>query len=72
MESSRFADFRELLRSYNGTMPVWIARQSGCVGIDEKSLNWHDNHSGICGPILRNMAVGIRSGWASNIGGCIQ
>jgi hypothetical protein len=60
------------LRSYDGTMPICIVRESGNVDIVEKSLNRHDNHSGICGPVLRNMAVGIRSGWASNIGGCIQ
>jgi hypothetical protein len=53
-------------------MPICIARQSSYVDIVEKSLNLHDNHSGIFGPVLRTMAVSIRSGWASNIGGCIQ
>jgi hypothetical protein len=43
------------LRSYDGTMPICIVRQSGCVGIVEKSLNQHDNHSGIFGPFLRTM-----------------
>jgi len=60
------------IRSYDGTTPICIVRESGNVDIVEKSLNRHDNHSGICGPVLRNMAVDIRSGWASKIGGCIQ
>jgi len=46
-------------------MPIRRARQSGYVGIVGRSLNRHDNHSGICGPILRTMPVSIRSGWAS-------
>jgi len=49
----------------NGASPIRISRQSGYVGIVEWSLNRHDNHSGICGPILRTMPVSIRSGWAS-------
>ena len=48
-------------------MPICIVRESGNVDIVEKSLNRHDNHSGICGPVLRNIAVGIRSGWAPTI-----
>ena len=36
-------------------MPIRIARQFGYAGIVEKSLNRHDNHSGICGPVLRTM-----------------
>ena len=34
-----------------------IARQSGYVDIVEQSLNRHDNHGGICGPVSRNMPV---------------
>ncbi len=62
-----------LLHSYkNGASPIRISRQSGYVGIVERSLNRHDNHSGICGPVLRTMPVSIRNSWASNIGGCKQ
>jgi hypothetical protein len=53
-------------------MPLRIASQSDHAGIVEESLSQHDNHSGIIGPILRTMAVGICSGWESNIGGCTQ
>jgi len=42
-------------------MPIRIARQSGHVDIVEKFLNRHDNHSGICGLVLRTMPVNIRS-----------
>jgi hypothetical protein len=48
-------------------MPIHIARQTGYVDCVEESLGRHDNHSGIICPILRTMAVGIRSGWAHNI-----
>ena len=61
------------LRSYkNGTMPICIVRESGYVDIIGKSLNRHDNHTGMFGPVLRIMAVDIHSGWASKIGGCTQ
>lgn len=38
----------------------------GHVNIDGKSLNQHDNHRGICGPVSRKMPVNILSR-ASNI-----
>jgi len=41
-------------------MPICIARQSGYVDIVEKSLNRHNNHSGIFGPVLLTMAVSIQ------------
>ena len=51
---------------YNGTMPIRIFRQSGVVDIVEKSLNRHENHRGICGPVSRNMSVSTLNSWASN------
>ena len=56
----------------NETMPIRIRDQSDHVDIAEKSLHRHDNRSGICGLVLRNMPVSVLNSWLSNIGGCTQ
>ena len=46
-------------RSYKGTMPTCIARQSWIEDNVEKSLNRHENHRGNCRFHLRAMPISI-------------
>jgi hypothetical protein len=58
-QTTVFLCWRTFPASYNGTMPIRISRQSDYLDIVEKSLNRHDNHRGICGPVSRTMPVSI-------------